>query len=186
MYSGIVSTDGPISNRYPFCRSSAILPPAVALASNTVTLHPCFANRIATANPPIPDPMTATLLRLELVCIAQSSLSSCIRKEQIHLAHRFTFMPPLTAIIFMSTDRNAIENALCVFLQTHVLAPGVHITPEQDFALLDIDSVTLVELAMHIEDTFGIEIPVRLLLPQHIQSVSALVTCALEHGNSVG
>ena len=86
----------------------------------------------------------------------------------------------------MSTDRNAIENALCVFLQTHVLAPGVHITPEQDFALLDIDSVTLVELAMHIEDTFGIEIPVRLLLPQHIQSVSALVTCALEHGNSVG
>jgi acyl carrier protein len=86
----------------------------------------------------------------------------------------------------MPAERSDIEHALCSYLQTHVLAPGVHITPEQDFALLDIDSVTLVELAMHIEDTFGIEIPVRLLLPQHIQSVSALVTCALEHGNTVG
>jgi acyl carrier protein len=95
-------------------------------------------------------------------------------------------MPPLTAIIFMSTDRNAIENALCVYLQTHVLASGLTIAPEQDFAAFDIDSVTLVELAMHLEDTFSIEIPIRLLLPEHIHSVRTLVSCALEQTNRKG
>lgn len=51
----------------------------------------------------------------------------------------------------MAANPDIIQNTLLTYLVEHVLAEGVTITPETDLPSLDADSVTIVELAMHLE-----------------------------------
>ena len=92
---------------------------------------------------------------------------------------------PLTLSLEMTPDPNTIASALCAYLVAHVLAPGVTIGPDSDLAALDIDSVTMVELAMHIEEQFGIEVPVQLLSSEHIPTVRAFAQCAITQGRKL-
>jgi len=75
-----------------------------------------------------------------------------------------------------------LEQALCDHLRAHVLAPNVVFTANMEFDALDIDSVTVVELVMLLEDQFNISIPIHLLKPEHMRSVQSLVACAVTHG----
>jgi len=82
----------------------------------------------------------------------------------------------------MAANRDIIQNTLLAYLSEHVLAEGVTITPETDLPTLDVDSVTIVELAMHLEERLGIEIPVSRLTPEHTRTVSAIAACAVQYG----
>ncbi|MCF8256013.1 MAG: acyl carrier protein [Flavobacteriales bacterium] len=82
----------------------------------------------------------------------------------------------------MAANPDIIQNTLLAYLSEHVLAEGVTITPETDLPSLDVDSVTIVEMAMHLEERLGIEIPVNLLTPEHTRTVSAFAAHAVQHG----
>lgn len=82
----------------------------------------------------------------------------------------------------MDAKAQAMQQALITYLQSHVLAPGVAITAESDLPELGIDSVTIVELAMHLEERFSIEIPVAQLTPEHTRTVRNLAECAIRFG----
>ncbi len=79
------------------------------------------------------------------------------------------------------TDQD-IRNTLLTYLRTHVLAAGVSIADDSDLPALGIDSVTIVELAMHVEERFSLEIPVAQLTPDHTRTVRTLSACALQFG----
>src|SRR5690625_5597704 len=57
---GMVSRDGPVSNRKPSRLYCCIFPPGVWFFSRTVTRYPDLASRQAEASPPIPAPMMMT------------------------------------------------------------------------------------------------------------------------------
>lgn len=82
----------------------------------------------------------------------------------------------------MPANPDIIQKILLAYLSERVLAEGVIITPETDLPSLDVDSVTIVELAMHLEERLGIEIPMNRLTPEHTRTVSAIAACAVQHG----
>ncbi|MCF8459130.1 MAG: hypothetical protein K9G46_00260 [Flavobacteriales bacterium] len=49
------------------------------------------------------------------------------------------------------------------------------------FAELGIDSMTVVELVMYIEEEFGIEIPADQLTGDNLKSLDSLVNCAISN-----
>ena len=55
--SGIVNSEGPLSNRKPAARTSPAFPPNTELASNTETSYPLLAASAAEASPATPEPM---------------------------------------------------------------------------------------------------------------------------------
>lgn len=95
---------------------------------------------------------------------------------QIHIL--LTLPPP-------TMPSESIQHALIHFLRENVLAEGIPINADTDLHTLGIDSVTIVELAMHIEERFGLEIPVSLLGPENTSTVRALAECAIRHGKSL-
>ncbi len=82
----------------------------------------------------------------------------------------------------MLPSPETIQQSLIAHLRAHVLAEGVPLAADTDLPSLDVDSVTIVELAMHIEEQFRLEIPVHLLIPEHTSTVRALAECAIRHG----
>jgi hypothetical protein len=57
----MVSTVGPVSNRYPSTASWPMRPPGPSARSSTVTCRPVPASRRAQARPPSPAPTMTTL-----------------------------------------------------------------------------------------------------------------------------
>jgi acyl carrier protein len=82
----------------------------------------------------------------------------------------------------MKINAKAIETLLCEHLRQHVVAAGVSVEADTDLESLGVDSVTLIELTMVIEDAFAIEIPVRFIYPEQLRTVSSMAACALKHG----
>ncbi len=81
----------------------------------------------------------------------------------------------------MSFDKRDITEVLSNYVTKSILAEGVAYTPDIAFSDVEIDSVTVVELVMMIEEEFGIEIPVDQLVSENLQSLESLVDCALKN-----
>lgn len=82
----------------------------------------------------------------------------------------------------MSPTEDNIRNSLLKHLKNHILAEGVVVDAHTDLPSLDVDSVTIVELAMHIEEEFGLEAPVRFLTAENTRTVLHIARCVLAHG----
>ena len=81
----------------------------------------------------------------------------------------------------MSVQREDVLDLLRSYLLEKVLAHGSHLNDDTPFADLGIDSVTVIELSMKIEDRFGIEIPTDQLLLENLRSMAALADCAVRN-----
>lgn len=81
----------------------------------------------------------------------------------------------------MAVDRGKISSLMLNFLKTNVLGEGVEISSSTLFSEIGIDSVTVIELVMHIDDEFGIDIPPNDLTPENMVSVDALTECAMRY-----
>lgn len=79
----------------------------------------------------------------------------------------------------MSIDKAKIREELSSYLSKRFLAKGVELNAELPFADFGIDSMTVVELVMYIEEKFGIEIPADQLTGDNLHSLQSLVTCAM-------
>lgn len=79
----------------------------------------------------------------------------------------------------MSVQREDVINMLRSYLLAKVLAPGTVLEDDTPLAEVGIDSVTVIELSMRIEDRFGIEIPADQLLQENLRSMAALADCAV-------
>lgn len=79
----------------------------------------------------------------------------------------------------MSVDKGKISSMMIQFLKANVLGEGVEITGTTPFVEIGIDSVTVIELVMHIDDEFGIDIPPNDLTEENMSSIDALASCAM-------
>jgi len=87
----------------------------------------------------------------------------------------------------MSSSQSEICQLLGKYLLENVLAENVKFTNSMPFTELGIDSVTVIELIIHLDDELGIDVPVDLLLPENLHSIDAIAECAMEFtskGNS--
>lgn len=82
----------------------------------------------------------------------------------------------------MSPTEDNICKSLIAHLERHVLAEGVAVAADTDLLSLDVDSVTIVELAMYIEERFGLEVPVQFLTSENTRTVADLARTVIAHG----
>lgn len=75
-------------------------------------------------------------------------------------------------------SRDKIEAQVSAYLTKRFLAKGVKLEASMSFAELGIDSMTVVELVMYIEEAFGIEIPADQLTGDNLKSLESLANCA--------
>jgi acyl carrier protein len=76
-------------------------------------------------------------------------------------------------------SRNDIEAQVSAYLTKQFLAKGVKLEGATPFAEFGIDSMTVVELVMFIEEEFGVAIPANQLTVENLSSLEALVNCAI-------
>ncbi|MFM1874533.1 MAG: Phosphopantetheine attachment site [Bacteroidota bacterium] len=81
----------------------------------------------------------------------------------------------------MAVSKERLTQHVSDYLFKRFLASGVVFNPSIPFAELGIDSMTVVELVMYIEEEFGIEIPADQLTQNNLSSLSALADCAMQH-----
>ncbi len=79
----------------------------------------------------------------------------------------------------MSVDKAKIQEELSSYLHKRFLAKDVTLVPMATFSDFGIDSMTVVELVMYIEERFGIEIPADQLTGHNLKSLDSLVSCAM-------
>lgn len=77
----------------------------------------------------------------------------------------------------METD---VRAALCDFLARSVLSDGVVVTVDAPLADLGVDSFSLMEVLLFVEQRFGVELPMASLTPENTHDVAALTRCVLE------
>ena len=77
--------------------------------------------------------------------------------------------------------RNDIAAQVSVYLCKRFLAKGVKLEEAMHFAEIGIDSMTVVELVMFIEEEFGIVIPANQLTNDNLKSMESLVNCAVSN-----
>lgn len=78
----------------------------------------------------------------------------------------------------MAIAADHIERSVSDHLKKHFLAKNVAIEPHVPFADSGIDSMTVVELVMFIEEEFGIVIPADQLTGDNLRSLRSLADCA--------
>ena len=79
----------------------------------------------------------------------------------------------------MSVDKVKIREELSAYLFKRFLAKDLNLDPAISFSEIGIDSMTVVELVMFIEEQFGIEIPADQLTGENLKSLDSLVSCAI-------
>ena len=72
-----------------------------------------------------------------------------------------------------------ITNHVSEYLKKRFLAPNVTPKSADKFADYGVDSMTVVELVMYIEEEFGIVIPADQLTGENLTSLDSLVSCAM-------
>lgn len=77
--------------------------------------------------------------------------------------------------------RDTIESQVSAYLSKRFLAKGVKLEAAAPFAEFGIDSMTVVELVMFIEEEFGIVIPADQLTGDNLKSLESLVNCAVDN-----
>ncbi|MFT4680463.1 MAG: acyl carrier protein [Granulosicoccus sp.] len=86
----------------------------------------------------------------------------------------------------MTVDKGKISNMMIQFLKSNVLAEGIEISGTTPFQEIGIDSVTVIELVMHIDDEFGIDIPPNDLTEENMSSIDTLANCAMRFASTGG
>lgn len=81
----------------------------------------------------------------------------------------------------MSANREQIIEQLSAYLQKRFLAKDVVLETDMPFAEIGIDSMTVVELVMYLEEEFGIVIPANELTGDNLRSLQSLARCAYHH-----
>ncbi|MBK8341781.1 MAG: acyl carrier protein [Flavobacteriales bacterium] len=79
----------------------------------------------------------------------------------------------------MSGNEQELAEELCAYLRSHVLARQVSIDPDQPFAQLGIDSMSIIELVLYIERKHGVALPDNALHPENLRTARALARCTL-------
>lgn len=77
--------------------------------------------------------------------------------------------------------KHEITTQVSAYLTKRFLAKGVKLDTTMPFAEFGIDSMTVVELVMFIEEEFGIVIPADELTGDNLKSVESLVSCAVSN-----
>ena len=80
----------------------------------------------------------------------------------------------------MSGNEQELAEELCAYLRSHVLAKQVFIDPDQPFAQLGIDSMSIIELVLYIERKHGVALPDKDLHPENLRTARALARCTIE------
>jgi len=78
-------------------------------------------------------------------------------------------------------SRDDIAAKVSAYLSKRFLAKGVKLETDKPFADFGIDSMTVVELVMFIEEEFGIVIPADELTGDNLKSLDSLVNCAVSN-----
>ena len=81
----------------------------------------------------------------------------------------------------MAVSQQDIIIQVTAYLKKRFLAPDVSIAAADQFADIGIDSMTVVELVMYIEEEFGIVIPSEQLTGDNLKSLDSLVNCAVSN-----
>ncbi len=81
----------------------------------------------------------------------------------------------------MSVDKAKIQEELSSYLFKRFLAKNVKFDATTSFAEIGIDSMTVVELVMFIEEEFGIVIPADQLTGDNLASLESLAACAIQN-----
>ena len=81
----------------------------------------------------------------------------------------------------MAVSNSDIIASLTAYLQKRFLASGVEIKPSERFEDIGIDSMTVVELVMYIEEEFGIVIPADQLTGDNLATLDSLTACAMQN-----
>jgi acyl carrier protein len=81
----------------------------------------------------------------------------------------------------MSVDKVKIQEELSAYLYRRFLASDVKIQPTDKFADIGVDSMTVVELVMFIEEEFGIVIPADQLTRDNLATLESLTACAIQN-----
>lgn len=84
----------------------------------------------------------------------------------------------------MAASNSDIISSLTAYLKKRFLASGVEIQPADKFAEIGIDSMTVVELVMYIEEEFGIVIPADQLTGDNLATLESLANCAIQNQKS--
>lgn len=84
----------------------------------------------------------------------------------------------------MAVTQQEITSSVSDYLKKRFLASGVEIQPADKFDEIGIDSMTVVELVMFIEEEFGIVIPADQLTGDNLSSLETLSSCAMKHALS--
>ena len=79
--------------------------------------------------------------------------------------------------------RDKIQAQVSAYLTKRFLAKGAKLEATTPFADFGIDSMTVVELVMYIEEEFGIVIPANQLTGDNLKSLESLVNCAASNQN---
>lgn len=78
----------------------------------------------------------------------------------------------------MAFNQQQIIDQVAAYLSKRFLAPNVRINKSDSFADVGIDSMTVVELVMFIEEEFDIAIPADQLTADNLKSLETLARCA--------
>ena len=81
--------------------------------------------------------------------------------------------------ITMAHSQQDITGSVSEYLKKRFLASNVKLNTADKFADYGIDSMTVVELVMYIEEEFGIMIPADQLTGENLASLDSLVSCAM-------
>ena len=81
----------------------------------------------------------------------------------------------------MAVSQQDIITQVNAYLKKRFLATDVTIAATDKFADMGIDSMTVVELVMFIEEEFGIAIPADQLTGDNLKSLESLVNCAVSN-----
>lgn len=81
----------------------------------------------------------------------------------------------------MDTQRITISEALCAFIRSNLLAPGVDLKPHTPFASLGLDSFSLLEIILFIERKYSLSLPDMALTKENLHSADTLATCILQY-----
>ncbi|MDB4655888.1 phosphopantetheine-binding protein [Flavobacteriales bacterium] len=81
----------------------------------------------------------------------------------------------------MAHNQQDIINSVSEYIKKRFLAPNVTLNSADKFADFGIDSMTVVELVMYIEEEFGIVIPADQLTGENLASIDSLTHCAIQN-----
>ena len=81
----------------------------------------------------------------------------------------------------MAADQQQIILRVTEYLKQRFLAKNVVFDSSKAFADFGVDSMTVVELVMYIEEEFGIVIPADQLTGDNLKSLDSLAACAAQN-----